>query len=181
MNIKTTPLSGLLLIEPRIFADERGYFFEGFQQTRYAEAGILPFVQYNLSRSKRNVLRGLHYQSPKAQGKLVGVSRGKVWDVAVDIRLSSKTFGQWFAAELSDENHAQLYIPPGFAHGFCVLSEEADFYYKCTDFYAPEAEQGIAWNDTRLNIPWPIEQPLLSPKDQTYSSLHELPHDKLFA
>lgn len=181
MKITEGPLAGLLMIEPRVFTDERGYFFEVFQQDRYAAAGIPPLVQDNASLSKKNVIRGLHYQlPPHAQGKLVGVTRGCVWDVAVDIRVNSPTFGQWFGIELSAENHKQLYIPPGFAHGFCVLSEEADFYYKCTDVYAPGSEGGIAWNDPALNIPWPVKQPILSPKDEIYSPLNEIGHDRLF-
>jgi dTDP-4-dehydrorhamnose 3,5-epimerase len=181
MKITPGPLAGLLIIEPSVFKDERGYFFESHQQERYLEAGIPAFVQDNISHSKQHVLRGLHYQHPHAQGKLVGVIRGKVWDVAVDIRLQSPTFGQWFSIVLSDDNHNQLYIPPGFAHGFCVLSPEADFYYKCTDYYAPQSERGIIWNDKKLNIPWPVQQPILSPKDEIYPSLHEIAHEELFA
>lgn len=181
MKVTETNLSGLLLIEPKILTDNRGYFFEGAQQTRYGQYGIPPFVQQNLSRSKKNVLRGLHYQLPQAQGKLVGVTHGEVWDVAVDIRRSSPTFGQWFGTVLNDQQHAQLYIPPGFAHGFCVLSESADFYYLCTDFYAPSCEHGILWNDPTLNIAWPVQQPILSAKDETYLHLNQIDHEKLFA
>ncbi len=169
-----------MIIEPQLFVDQRGYFYEVFQQKRYADYGIPPMVQDNASRSKRNTLRGLHYQLPHAQGKLVWVTRGTVWDVAVDIRLQSPTFGKWFGITLSDENHTQFYIPPGFAHGFCVLSEEADFQYKCTDYYSPGAEHGIAWNDKKLNIPWPVTSPILSPKDEMYPSLHEIANEKLF-
>lgn len=181
MKMTEGPLSGLLIFEPKIFNDNRGYFFEVFQAERYADVGIPPFVQDNISRSTKNVLRGLHYQLPRAQGKLVWVTRGTVWDIALDIRVSSPTFGQWFSIILSDENHTQMYIPPGFAHGFCVLSDEADFYYKCTDFYTPKAEHGIAWNDTNLNIPWPIQHPILSPKDEVYPHLKDIPHENLFA
>lgn len=181
MKIIETPFLGLIVIEPKLFADSRGYFFETYQQQRYSDHDLPAFVQDNVSRSTRNVLRGLHYQLPHAQGKLVWVTRGTVWDVVVDIRLSSPTFGQWYSITLSDQNHLQMYIPPGFAHGFCVLSDEADFHYKCTDFYTPACEYGIAWNDARLNIAWPIEQPILSPKDAAYPSLAEIPHDKLFA
>jgi len=181
MQITTSPLHGLMIIQPKIFQDNRGYFYEVFQQKRYEEMGIPAFVQDNFSRSTRNVLRGLHYQLPNPQGKLVYVTRGSVWDVAVDIRKSSPTFGQWFGMELNDENHTQLYIPPGFAHGFCVLSDEADFHYKCTDYYTPGAEQGIAWNDATLNIPWPVQNPVLSPKDELFPCLHEHTHEKLFA
>jgi dTDP-4-dehydrorhamnose 3,5-epimerase len=181
--MKTTeaPLAGLMIIEPRLFPDNRGYFFEVFEQQRYAERGLPPFVQDNVSRSTHGVLRGLHYQLPRAQGKLVWVTRGSIWDVVVDLRLSSPTFGKWFGLTLSDDNHLQLYIPPGFAHGFCVVSEEADVYYKCTDFYSPGNEHGIAWNDQTLNISWPIKEPILSSKDDTYPPLHEVKHEKLFA
>lgn len=180
MKTIEAPIQGLIIFEPTIFHDNRGYFYEVFQQERYAEYGLPLFVQDNISRSKRHSLRGLHYQLPHAQGKLVWVTRGTVWDIVVDIRMSSPTFGQWFSITLSDENHTQMYIPPGFAHGFCVLSEEADFYYKCTDFFAPTCEHGIAWNDACLNILWPVKNPILSPKDETYPSLHEIPHEQLF-
>jgi len=180
MKTSTTPLSGLIVIEPDVFTDARGYFFELYQQKRYAELGIPPFVQDNVSRSQYGALRGLHYQLPQAQGKLVGVLNGVVWDVAVDIRRSSATFGQWFGVQLDTEKHTQMYIPPGFAHGFCVLSETADFYYKCTDYYSPTDEQGIIWDDVDLNIHWPIKNPILSPKDKLYSSLKNISHEKLF-
>lgn len=178
MNVTEAPLQGILIIEPKMFADSRGYFFEGYQQKRYAEFGIPSFVQDNLSHSKQHVIRGLHYQHPSTQGKLVGVTHGAVWDVMVDIRRKSPTFGQWFGIELDDQNHTQLYIPPGFAHGFCVLSPSVDFYYKCTDYYSPQHEHGIAWNDATLNIPWPTTTPILSDKDQTYPGFNEMPaHD----
>src|SRR5215510_6168930 len=141
MKVSQAPLSGLLIIEPKKFNDSRGYFYEVFQHKRYAEYGIPPFVQDNTSHSKRDVLRGLHYQLPHPQGKLVWVTRGAVWDVVLDIRRRSSTFGKWFGITLNDDNHLQFYIPPGFAHGFCVLSQEADFHYKCTDYYSPEAER----------------------------------------
>lgn len=181
LNISPAPLEGLLIIQPRVFSDDRGYFFETYQTQRYTECGMPPFVQDNLSRSQKNVLRGLHYQLPHAQGKLVSVIQGTVWDVAVDIRRSSPTFGQWFGITLSEENHTQFYIPPGFAHGFCVLSDDVIFSYKCTDFYTPQAEHGIAWNDPSLNIPWPVSEPILSPKDKIYPNLNEVTHDDLFA
>lgn len=181
MKISEAPLNGLLIIEPMIHADHRGHFFEAFQSKRYAEAGIPSFVQENVSWSKRDVLRGLHYQSPHPQGKLVWVTRGTVWDVAVDIRHSSRTFGQWFGITLSAENLTQVYVPPGFAHGFCVLSDDAIFHYQCTDFYMPGAEYGVAWNDSSLNIPWPVSHPILSAKDASYPALHEIVHEKLFA
>jgi|SRR5579862_122181 len=181
MKITKTELSGLLIITPDLHSDSRGYFFEDYQQERYANHGMPTFVQHNVSRSKRNVLRGLHYQLPHAQGKLVGVTRGSVWDVVVDIRKLSPTFKQWFAITLDDQSHTQMYIPPGFAHGFCVLSDEADFYYKCTDYFIPTHGYGIAWNDKDLNIPWPIANPILSTKDEMNPSLADLSHDKLFA
>ena len=175
MKITTTALPGVLIIEPKAFGDARGFFLETFQSERYAKAGItLPFVQDNYSRSQRGVLRGLHLQSNRPQGKLVSVSRGSVFDVAVDIDPQSATFGQYVGVELSDDNHLQLWIPPGYAHGFCVLSEVADFQYKCTDFYYPEDEAGIIWNDPDVNIAWPLDNPLLSEKDQKLPRLREL-------
>ncbi len=180
MEVKQTPLAGLLVITPRLFHDNRGYFYESFNQQRYAELGIPAFVQDNHSLSKKNVLRGLHYQKPNAQGKLVFVTRGKVLDVVVDIRQSSPTFGQWFSIELSDENHTQLYIPPGFAHGFCTLSDNTDFAYKCTEGYAPGTEHGIAYNDPALNIHWPVTAPILSDKDKMYPCLADVPAEHLF-
>lgn len=181
MKIHSAPLQGLLIIEPKLFSDDRGYFYESHQDKRYLEAGIPPLVQDNISRSKQHTLRGLHYQLPQSQGKLVWVTRGKVWDVMVDIRRSSPTFKKWFALTLSDDEPRQIYIPPGFAHGFCVLSDEADFCYKCTDYYAPQTEQGILWNDPALAIDWPVSSPLLSPKDIAYPTLNEIAHDKLFS
>lgn len=181
MKITPAPLAGILIIEPRIFNDERGFFYESHQQSRYLEAGIPAMVQDNISRSRRGTLRGLHYQLPAAQGKLVWVIRGKVWDVMVDIRRQSPTYKKWFAMTLSDEQPTQIYIPPGFAHGFCTLSDEADFCYKCTDYYTPSDEHGIIWNDPEINIKWPVDNPVLSPKDKLYPSLNEIEHDKLFA
>lgn len=180
MKITNGPLAGIKIIEPRIFPDHRGYFYESYQANRYTEHGLPLFVQDNIARSRQSVLRGLHYQLPNEQGKLVGVTRGKVWDVAVDLRKSSTTFGKWFGIILSDENHTQMYIPPGFAHGYCVLSEEAEFYYKCTEFYAPGCEHGVIWNDTTLNIPWPMENPIIADKDTAYPSLKDIPHANLF-
>lgn len=180
MNITKTPLQGLIVIEPRLFSDHRGYFFESFQKERHEALGLPPFVQDNLSRSKKNVLRGLHYQLPHEQGKLVQVTRGSVWDVAVDIRRESNTFGKWFGIVLDDQTHKQMYIPPGFAHGFCVLSDEADFMYKCTDFYAPDWEHGILWSDPALKIEWPIDTPIIAPKDESYPTLAEIKHEHLF-
>ncbi|MDD3675498.1 dTDP-4-dehydrorhamnose 3,5-epimerase [Thauera propionica] len=166
MKVIETALPGVLIIEPKVFGDHRGFFLETFQVDRYREAGItLPFVQDNHSRSQRGVLRGLHFQKTRPQGKLVSVSRGAVYDVAVDIDPASATYGQFVGVELSDDNHRQLWIPPGYAHGFCVLSEVADFQYKCTDLYFPEDEGGLIWNDPDVGIPWPIDTPHLSAKD----------------
>lgn len=166
MNILETPISGVLLIEPRVFADDRGFFFESYHEKRAWDAGLqVKFVQDNHSFSKQGTLRGLHYQLKHPQGKLVRVATGEVFDVAVDIRQGSHTFGQWYGAYLSAENHRQLYVPPGFAHGFCVISETADFLYKCTDFYTPGDEYSIRWDDAEIGIDWPIADPVLSAKD----------------
>ena len=180
--VKVTPLDipGALLIEPSLFRDRRGLFCETFHAQRYVEAGLTDqFVQDNFSRSVRGTLRGLHYQQPHAQGKLVMAVEGTIYDVVVDIRKGSPTYGTWQGFELSSDNYRQLYIPPGCAHGFCVTSEEAAVLYKCTDFYSPSDERGVIWNDPALRISWPVSMPLLSPKDQAYPSLatteHELP------
>jgi dTDP-4-dehydrorhamnose 3,5-epimerase len=175
MVIHKTKLPGLIIIEPDIYQDERGFLLPFFCESKYREHGFnKPFVLDNLSRSHRNVLRGLHYQLEKPQGKLVSIVRGSVFDVAVDIRKGSPTFGQWHGIELNDQNHLQIYIPEGFAHGFCVLSEEADFFYKCTDGYHPQSEQGILWNDPTLAINWQISNPILSPKDKENKLLSEM-------
>lgn len=175
MDLERLPLEGLVLIKPRVFADERGFFKETFRQRDYREAGIdLPFVQDNLSRSTYSTLRGLHFQPRQPQGKLVSVIRGRVFDVAVDIRVGSPTFMKWHGLVLDDENHYQFYIPPGFAHGFVVLSEVADFHYKCTDYYRPDDQGHIRWNDPDINIDWPIQEPTLSPKDANAPSLRDL-------
>jgi dTDP-4-dehydrorhamnose 3,5-epimerase len=165
-----------VIIEPKVFGDERGFFLETFHTSRYADlAGIsLPFVQDNFSRSLKGVLRGLHFQKTKPQGKLISVVRGEVYDVAVDIRKGSSTFGQWVGVILSEENKKQLWVPPGFAHGFAVLSEIADFYYKCTDYYDPSDEGSILWNDPDLAISWPVENPILSDKDINANKLADL-------
>ena len=166
MNVVKTPLEGVLVFEPKVFKDDRGHFAETFHLERYRAAGLtLPFVQDNWSRSKRGTLRGLHFQNPRPQGKLVMVTRGAVFDVAVDIKKSSPTFGKWFGVELTEENAKQLWIPPGFAHGFVALKDDTDFLYKCTDVYVPEADAGILWNDPAIGIEWPIKEPLLSKKD----------------
>ena len=167
MQITATALAGVFLIEPRVFEDERGYFLETYHRQRFVEAGIdAEFVQDNFSHSRRGVLRGLHYQIEHPQGKLVRVVRGEIFDVAVDLRRNSPTFGRWTGAMLSETNHHQLYIAPGFAHGFCVMSEAADVVYKCTAFYAPQHERTLLWNDPALGIEWPILDPIVSPKDR---------------
>lgn len=166
LKVSQTPLPGVLVIEPRVFRDDRGYFFETFRDDRYAELGVpTRFVQDNFSHSLRGTLRGLHFQEPNGQGKLVQVLRGSVFDVAVDIRRGSPTFGRWFGMELSDRDAKQLWIPAGFAHGFCVTSDSADFFYKCTALYSPDDERSIAWNDPAIGITWPVSEPLLSKKD----------------
>lgn len=176
MNVIRTQLRDCVIIEPTIFGDERGFFLETFQASRYADlAGInLPFVQDNYSRSSKGVLRGLHFQKTKPQGKLVRVVRGEVYDVAVDIRKSSATFGRWEGVVLSEYNKKQLWVPPGFAHGFVVISDIADFEYKCTDFYDPSDEGSIIWNDPELNIVWPVHEPILSGKDSSALALANL-------
>jgi dTDP-4-dehydrorhamnose 3,5-epimerase len=174
MKITETSLPGVLLIEPKVFGDDRGFFLEMYHARRYSEAGLpATFVQDNLSRSVKGTLRGLHFQEPNAQGKLVQALMGSVYDVAVDIRRGSPTFGKWLGLELSAENKRQLWIPPGFAHGFCVTSESADFFYKCTALYSPDTQHCIAWDDPDLAIPWPISQPLVSPKDSKAPRLAE--------
>lgn len=180
MRVIETTLPEVLLLAPKVFGDQRGFFLETYHEVRYQQAGVAArFVQDNHSRSRRGVLRGLHYQLQRPQGKLVWVVRGQVFDVAVDIRRGSPTFGRWFSCLLDDQEHRQLYIPPGFAHGFCVLSAEADFMYKCTDYYHPESEQGIAWNDPDLGINWPVLDVILSDKDSRYPRLAEQSPEKL--
>jgi len=175
MNVKKTKIPEVLVLEPKVFGDERGFFLESYNQKCFAEFGLnRNFVQDNHSRSARNVLRGLHYQLGQPQGKLVRVVAGAIWDVAVDIRHSSPTFGQWVAEELSSENKRIFWIPEGFAHGFVVISDTADVLYKATDFYAPSAERSLLWNDPQLSIPWPLSgDPLLSQKDQAGQLLSE--------
>jgi dTDP-4-dehydrorhamnose 3,5-epimerase len=168
MHVETTVIPGLLKIQPKVFGDPRGFFTETFQHQRYRDAGIATeFVQDNFSRSSKGTLRGLHYQIQHPQGKLVQVLRGKIFDVVVDLRKTSPSFGRWLGFELSDETCQQVFVPPGCAHGFCVLSESADFTYKCTDYYFPEHERTLLWNDPALGIEWPLTQePLLSQKDR---------------
>lgn len=180
MNILPTDLPGVLLVELEVYADSRGYLLETWQQSNYAAAGIdVPMVQDNLSYSTAGVLRGLHFQHPHGQSKLVSVVHGEIYDVAVDVRRGSPTFGRWFAACLSHTNHRQLFIPAGFAHGFCVLSEAACVAYKCSDQYHSETARTIAWNDPRLNIPWPIANPILSAKDAAAPGLDAFPVNNL--
>lgn len=175
MNFVKTAIPEVIILEPKVFGDDRGFFFESYNQRKFQDAtGWAPnFVQDNHSRSAKDVLRGLHYQIIQPQGKLVRVTAGEVFDVAVDIRKSSATFGQWVGAHLSAENKHQMWVPPGFAHGFLVLSEYAEFLYKTTDFYAPEHERCIAWNDPVIAIDWPLTaEPMLSGKDKLGASLH---------
>jgi dTDP-4-dehydrorhamnose 3,5-epimerase len=167
MKVTCTPLAGLLIIEPKVFGDERGFFVETWNRQRYQEMGInADFVQDNLSFSARGVLRGLHFQNPLAQGKLVSVLQGEVFDVAVDLRQGSPTFGQWHGTYLSADNKRQFWVPPGFAHGFCVTSDTALFAYKCTELYAPQHEKAIRWDDPSLAIDWPVSEPQVSAKDR---------------
>ena len=181
MVIKEAKLDGVLVIEPKIFRDTRGFFLESFNNKRYSEIGIYKeFVQDNLSFSYRNVLRGLHFQNPVAQAKLVSVIKGEVFDVIVDIRQGSPTFGSWEGFILSEENKRQVYIPEGFAHGFVVLSDEAYFYYKCSEYYSPQNEHCIRWDDPDININWKIDNPIISNKDLNGIYLKELKTPEIF-
>jgi len=180
MKVTQTKLPGVIVFEPDVFGDARGFFIETFSNNRYQDAGLkLPFVQDNISFSEKNVIRGLHFQNPHSQGKLVQVLSGRALDVAVDIRVGSPNFGQWFGETLSAENHKQMYVPPGFAHGFCVISDTALFSYKCTDYYSPATEGGIIWNDPDIGINWPASAPLVSKKDAACPRLKDIPKDKL--
>jgi dTDP-4-dehydrorhamnose 3,5-epimerase len=180
MKIIATTLPGVLIIEPQVFADARGYFMETYHQTRYEAFGIPEvFVQDNYSHSVYGTLRGLHYQIRYPQAKLVQVLQGRIFDVVADIRPGSPSYGRWLSLELSDGDHRQVFIPQGYAHGFCVLSETADVGYKCSDFYRPEDEGGILWSDPTLNIAWPISQPVQSLKDSQYPLLQRLTPDQL--
>jgi dTDP-4-dehydrorhamnose 3,5-epimerase len=166
-SFRPLEIAAVVLVEPKVFPDERGFFFESFKASDFEEAGLpTRFIQDNFSYSKKDVIRGLHYQKqPKAQGKLVAVLRGSIWDVAVDIRRDSATFLKWVAMELNDKNHAMLYIPPGFAHGFLALSEDVHLLYKCANEYDPQADAGIRWNDPDIAINWPVKIPIVSKKD----------------
>jgi len=183
MNVIETALPGVLIIEPKVFGDARGFFMESFHKLRYEEAGIpgkgMEFVQDNHSRSRHGVLRGLHFQLENPQGKLISAGTGRIFDVAADVNPDSPTFCQWVGVELSDENHRQFWVPPGYAHGFCVLSEVADFQYMCTALYDPASEGGVIWNDPDLDIKWPVENPILSEKDIALPILAEAKRDRL--
>jgi dTDP-4-dehydrorhamnose 3,5-epimerase len=182
MKVIPTSIPEVLIVEPRVFPDERGYFLETWNRQRYADAGIdVEFVQDNLSFSRRGVLRGLHYQNPGAQGKLVSVAQGEVFDVAVDLRTDSPTFGRWVGATLSHENQRRLWVPAGFAHGFVVTSDTAVFAYKCTDYYAPQHERSLLWNDPEIGIRWPVESPIVSAKDAEAPTLRGTPPEALFS
>lgn len=181
MNVITCDIPGLVIIEPKVFGDARGFFMETWNQQRYRDAGLdWNFVQDNLSFSRRGILRGLHFQNPKGQGKLVYVLQGEVFDVAVDIRKKSPTFGRWHGLILSAENRKQFFVPAGFAHGFAVLSETALFAYKCTELYTPQNEISLLWNDPDVGVQWPLENPHLSEKDIRGIPLKDIPRDRLF-
>ena len=178
---KKLSIPEVILIEPKIFSDNRGFFFENFKEKDFLLNGITKLIQDNISHSTFGVIRGLHYQkNPKAQAKFVTTLRGKIFDVAVDIRKNSPTFGQWVGEILSDENHKSLYIPEGFAHGFCVLSENADVFYKVNNEYSPENERGILWNDPQINIMWPIDMPILHKKDSSLPLLQNADIDFIY-
>lgn len=183
MKVIETDLPGVLIVEPRVFGDARGFFLETFHKQRYEEAGIpgegLEFVQDNHSRSGKGVLRGLHFQLENPQGKLVSAGTGAVFDVAVDVNPDSPTYGRWVGVELTEDNHRQLWIPPGYAHGFCVLSDIADFQYKCTAPYHPRSDSGIVWDDPDLGITWPIGNPILSDKDLQLPKLSDAKRERL--
>lgn len=180
MKVTKTKLPGAMILEPVVYPDERGYFQEIWNKERYNELGLpWAFVQDNVSFSKKNVLRGLHFQYSQPQGKLIQVLSGEVFDVAVDVRVNSPSFGQWVGIELSQHNHKQFYIPRGFAHGFCVLSDSAIFLYKCTDFFNASTEIGIIWNDPDIGIDWPIDNPVLSNKDAELPTLNNINKNKL--
>jgi dTDP-4-dehydrorhamnose 3,5-epimerase len=181
VNVIRCELAGLCIVEPKVFGDARGFFMETWNERRYREAGLeASFVQDNLSVSRRGILRGLHFQNPASQGKLVSVLQGEVFDVAVDLRRSSPTFGKWHATRLSGENKLQFYVPPGFAHGFQVLSETAMFHYKCTEFYSPNDELTLRWDDPDVRVQWPQPDPLLSERDAQGLRLRDIPSDRLF-
>lgn len=180
MKISTSPLKGLLVIEPRCFEDDRGFFLETYQRTRYREAGILDeFVQDNQSRSAKGVLRGMHFQTKRPQAQIVTVMRGRIFDVGVDLRFGSPTLGQWYGVQLSDEGPRQIYMAPGFAHGFCVLSDWADLHYKVSRNYDAHDEGGLLWNDPDVGIQWPLSAPVVAVRDASYLRLKDLSLDTL--
>ena len=182
IEVRKTELPGVSILTPQVFRDNRGFFLESFNEAAFADVGIdAHFVQDNHSRSAKGVLRGLHYQLDRPQGKLVRVVRGKIFDVAADIRRGSPTFGKWVGVTLDDSEMKALWIPPGFAHGFCALSDIVDVVYKCTDFYAPSDEKGVLWNDPLLAITWPVENPIVNTKDQSYPPLRDSPDLPEFA
>lgn len=182
MKVTRCDIAGLFIIEPKVFGDARGFFLETWNEQRYRDAGLdMHFVQDNLSSSRRGTVRGLHFQNPNSQGKLVWVIEGEVFDVAVDLRRSSPTFGRWHGVNLSTQNRLQFFVPPGFAHGFAVLSESALFAYKCTELYSPKNEMTLLWNDPAVGIEWPVNEAVLSEKDKKGLRLNELPADRLFA
>lgn len=181
MNVLRCELDGPLIIEPKVFGDQRGFFVESWNRDRYRDAGLTAdFVQDNFSLSRRGTLRGMHAQNPRPQGKLVSVWQGEVWDVVVDLRRQSPTFGRWLGVTLSAENKRQFWVPPGFAHGFVVMSDTALFHYKCTDTYAPQDEIGFRFDDPAVGIAWPVEKPILSARDSQAPLLRDLPADRLF-
>ncbi len=185
LSVQKTKLDGLVVVQPTVHGDARGFFLETYHRDKYAEAGIdVTFVQDNLSRSSKDILRGLHYQIERPQGKLVSVVQGAIFDVAVDLRKGSPTFGQWDGVVLSDENRYQLYVPVGFAHGFCVISDTAEVTYKCTDLYHPAGERSLRWDDPDIGIPWPVtgdDGPVLSDKDREAPLLSQIPEADLFS
>jgi dTDP-4-dehydrorhamnose 3,5-epimerase len=181
IEILPTLLKEVLIIQPKVFSDHRGFFFESYNEKNFRDAGVnVAFVQDNHSRSLKNTLRGLHYQINPGQGKLVRTVAGEIFDVAVDIRWNSPTFGKWVGVNLSAENKKQLYVPVGFAHGFCVISDYAEVIYKCTDYYSPKDERGILWNDPQIGIHWPATAPLLSDRDQKHPHLLEIGRDFIY-
>lgn len=181
MNVIPCDLDGVLLIEPKVFGDARGYFLETWNRRRYHDAGLaVEFVQDNVSFSRKGILRGLHFQNPNPQGKLLQVLQGEIFDVAVDLRRSSPTFGRWHGVTLSSENKRQFYVPPGFAHGFAVTSDTALVHYKCTELYSPADEATLAWDDPDVGISWPVSEPLLSDKDRRGWRLKDIPQSRLF-
>jgi dTDP-4-dehydrorhamnose 3,5-epimerase len=175
MQIEKTPLEGVLILHPRVFPDSRGFFFESYNEQCFRDLGLCrTWVQDNHSRSVKNTVRGLHFQIGRGQDKLIRCIRGVIWDVVVDIRPDSPTLGQWFGCDLSEENKLMLYIPVGFAHGYAVLSDEADVVYKCSNLYDPKLESGFRWNDPQVGVAWPVNDPILSPRDRTSQSFQQV-------